>query len=781
MVGDCAGCAGAAGFGGAQGELTNSRASPTNRPARRRMRACSGGVQPRTVISIHMEQPAPCFGARASMQRKPGLPQPWPDDAAARGNTALIDQVIQHSPVGMAVIDPDGVYCSVNPAYCRIYGHTEAELLGSRFTRVIPPPQQDRALARHQAFLTSGTALDGELQVLRGDGQALSVVVQSARVPGPDGRSNRLVYVVDISQRKQAELALRSSQAFLQSVLDGLGAHVCVLDAQGVILAVNRAWRDFASANGAHPVQVQPGCNYLAVCDQAAAAPGSGSGAGMPPAQFAAQLRQVLAGALDGFQAEYPCDTPSEQRWFVARVSRLAGSQPGHTVVAHDNVTALKQAQDTLRDGEALLRDMAASIPGAMFRLLQLPNGRWRFTHFSPGVLPLFGLTPEQACGDIRVLGAQILPEDRAAHDAAIRAAVSAGLPFEREYRIRSTSGEIKWVHSKAMPKRGDGNAMVWTGMLHDISERKRMESVLRSSEERYRTLFETVAQGVVYQDAAGQITSANPAAQRILGLTLAQMQGRHSVDPGWQALREDGSAMPADEHPSARALHSGQPVTDVVMGVPVAGRGCAWLLVSATPILRQGLVSEVYASFEDITERVLLSQELKLQASTDYLTGVANRRSLMQRLALEFDRVQRLPGHRCAVLAVDLDLFKQVNDSFGHAAGDAVLQHAAGLMRRATRTHDLVARSGGEEFTLVLPDTGADEALALAERLRGWLQAQPVQHQGRALAVTVSVGVSLIAATDASVDAVLARADAALYQAKAAGRNRVCMAPPPA
>ena len=219
-------------------------------------------------------------------------------------------------------------------------------------------------------------------------------------------------------------------------------------------------------------------------------------------------------------------------------------------------------------------------------------------------------------------------------------------------------------------------------------------------------------------------------------------------------------------------------------MGVQAPGRGCTWLLVNATPVLRGGAVQEVYSSFEDITERVLLSQELKLQASTDYLTGAANRRSLMQRLALEYERVQRLPAHRCALLAVDLDLFKLVNDRHGHAAGDAVLQHVAGLMRRLTRQHDLVARSGGEEFTLLLPDTGPDEAAALAERLRAGLQAQPTRHAGPdgevALPVTVSVGVSLILPGDASLDAVLARADAALYQAKAGGRNQVCVAPLP-
>lgn len=573
---------------------------------------------------------------------------------------------------------------------------------------------------------------------------------------------------------------VQGTQHFLQSVLDNLSAHVCVLDEAGAVLAANRAWQAFGQRNGQAPDHNTIGSNYLQVCDAAARLPQPADARGMPPGLFAAQLRAVLAGMLDSFQAEYPCDTVDGPQWFLARVSRIAGSQPQRTVVAHDNVTALKQAQDTLCDGEALLLDMAASIPGAMFRMARVKGGDWQFTYCSPGIGPLFGLTPAQACADIRALGRAILPEDRSQHDETIRHALAAGRPFEQEYRIRTADGTVKWVHATAMPHPGQTGDVVWTGLLTDVSARKQLETVAKDSEARYRTLFETVAQGVVYQDAAGRITSANPAAQRILGLTLQQMQGRESIDPRWQAVREDGSPFPGNEHPAMEALRTGTPVRQVVMGVHALGRGCTWLLVNATPLWRHGVVHEVYASFEDITERVLLSQELKLQASTDDLTGLANRRSLMQRLVLEFDRVQRLPACTCAVLAIDLDLFKLVNDHHGHAAGDAVLQHAAALMRRVTRQHDLVARSGGEEFTVLLPDTGADEAAALAERLRAGLQAQPVGHQGQQLQVTLSVGVSAIQPGDASIDKVLARADAALYQAKAAGRNRVCMAPLP-
>lgn len=710
------------------------------------------------------------------MSSATAMPILLPPIVAPETASDLLGQVIQQSPIGIAVIDHDGRFLHVNPAYCSLYGYRREQLLGQAFSIIVPPEQQAQVMQRHRDFLDNNAPLKGEFDVRRADGQRLSILVESVRLPNPDGPARRLVYVVDISERRQVEQALLGSQQFLSAVLDGLAAHVCVLDERGSILAVNRAWRVFAAENGVTGDALHEGANYLEVCERASA---SRRLDGAEAALFMTLLHEVLAGQRQQFELDYPCHSPTEQRWFVVRVARMAGAGAPRIVVAHDNVTALKQVQETLRQSEALLRNLAASMPGAVFRLVNRASGGWRFSYFSPGIEALFGLSPEAACGSIHALGRLILPEDKPAHDRAIQLAVAERRGWEHEYRIRATDGQLKWVHACATPKPGENGDMVWTGVLTDVSERKRLEAVLKASEEKYRTLFETVAQGVVYQDRDGRITSANPAAQRILGLSLAQLQGRSSIDPRWQALHEDGSPFPGEQHPGMVALRTGQPVHDVLMGVAVPDRGYAWLLVNAMPLLRNGEIEQVYASFEDITQRVLLSKELQLQATTDFLTGAANRRCLMERLQIEVDRVQRHPATRCSVLAIDLDLFKRVNDTRGHAVGDAVLRHVARLMQQCTRQNDLVARSGGEEFTLLLPDTDGDEALALAERLRARIAAEAVEVLGQAVPQTVSIGIGLIAPADTGPDAVLARADAALYQAKHAGRNSVRLADP--
>jgi diguanylate cyclase (GGDEF)-like protein/PAS domain S-box-containing protein len=688
-----------------------------------------------------------------------------------------MDEIIARSPIGIAVIDHEGIYRTINPAYCAIYGYARDELLGHSFTLVFPPTRREWVLGLHQTFLDVGGELKGEWDVVHRDGVRLNVYTESVRYPGEDGRTRRLVYVVDITQRKQMELALKSSHQFAQSVLDGLLARICVLDESGIIVAVNRAWREFAGGDCQRTVTVHEGAPYLGVCGHAPAFPHED---GHESDAFVSQLNEVLAGRLQQFQLEYPCHSANERRWFVARVARIEDSDPPRIVVAHDDVTALKQAQETLRQSEALLLDMAASIPGTMFRLLVHPPSERRLVYVSPGIEALFEVTPAQACSDSEALWNCILPDDRPEHEASVRAAAARKGPWQNEFRIRTRSGVVKWIHARAEPKPGDGEDVVWTGVLTDVSDRKHIEAVLKASEETYRTLFETVPQGVVYQDVTGRISSANPAAQRILGLTLDQLQGRTSIDPRWKAMRENGGPLPGEDHPAMQALRTGRPVEDVVMGISVPDRGHVWIMVSATPLFRNGRLDGVYSSFEDITQQVLLSKELKLQATTDYLTGASNRRSLMERLTVEFERVQRHPDLQCSVLALDLDFFKRVNDTWGHATGDAMLVHVSKLMRQETRVLDVVARSGGEEFTVLLPHTGLDEAMALGERLRIRVETSPLQHEEHTIAITVSIGVSAIAATDASADAVLARADRALYEAKNSGRNAVRLAAVP-
>ena len=157
------------------------------------------------------------------MHSATNLPTLFAPIAAPEAAADLLSQVIQHSPIGIAVIDHVGQFVHVNPAYCRLYGWRSEQMLGQPFTMIVPPEQHARVLQRHRDFLDAGAPLKGAFDVRRADGQRLSILVESVRLPHPDGPARRLVYVVDISERRQVEQALQGSQQFLTAVLDGLG------------------------------------------------------------------------------------------------------------------------------------------------------------------------------------------------------------------------------------------------------------------------------------------------------------------------------------------------------------------------------------------------------------------------------------------------------------------------------------------------------------------------------------------------------------------------------
>jgi len=182
-----------------------------------------------------------------------------------------------------------------------------------------------------------------------------------------------------------------------------------------------------------------------------------------------------------------------------------------------------------------------------------------------------------------------------------------------------------------------------------------------------------------------------------------------------------------------------------------------------------------VIVSTLDITERRRMNDELRVLATTDFLTGLSNRREFMGRLQEEQGRLQRDIGACAAVLLLDIDHFKRINDEYGHAAGDAVLRQLADLMRDGQRKIDMLGRIGGEEFAILLPGTDLDAAAVFAERLRQRVEQTPMQlNTGAALGITVSIGIAAMGGNYPAGDSALIRADQALYCAKRGGRNRV-------
>ena len=302
-----------------------------------------------------------------------------------------------------------------------------------------------------------------------------------------------------------------------------------------------------------------------------------------------------------------------------------------------------KAAEEARRESEAralqtstLFRAILESPKGVIvfsldrdYRYTAFTTSHWETMHSIWGVEIGLGMDMLQVIGETK---------DRARAKANFdRALLGEQFSLEEEYgdtALRRSTWENRYG-----PVRDEAGAIIGiTVFVADISERRQMEAALRDSENRYRTLFQTMAQGVVYQDADGQIISVNPAAERILGLSLDQLLGRTSMDPRWRTIHADGSDFPGSEHPAMVALRTGRPVLDVLIGIfhPGLGRH-VWALVSAIPEYQQGETKpyRVYATLTDITEQKGIQDELKA-AEQRLHTVVSNSQAVIYQLDAE-------------------------------------------------------------------------------------------------------------------------------------------------
>ncbi len=328
---------------------------------------------------------------------------------------------------------------------------------------------------------------------------------------------------------------------------------------------------------------------------------------------------------------------------------------------------------------------------------------------------------------------------------------------------------------------------------------RREAEEAVQASETRFREAIAAMSEGLIVMDTAGVIRLWNDSAERILGVTRGQVGGWRPPRPDFAAVREDGTSFPEGSYPLMASLRRGEVQQGVVMGLPAGGGAMRWVSVSSRPLAAsEGTApSGVVATFADITDRrrdeaqicaqmaqikehTLMLEEQKLQmeavnaelealALRDGLTGLGNRRAFEQRIALELSRAARY-GHPLSLVMLDVDFFKEYNDTFGHVDGDEVLRILADTLTDKSRETDFFARYGGEEFAIILPHTDGEGTLVVAERLRRRLEKTGWPRR----AVTASFGAATLSPTMADGHDLVRAADAALYAAKNAGRNRV-------
>ena len=391
-------------------------------------------------------------------------------------------------------------------------------------------------------------------------------------------------------------------------------------------------------------------------------------------------------------------------------------------VAIFEVVTERRRVEDQLRESEARYARIIAATDEGIWEW-DLAAGQIRV---GAGFESMLGFARGELQPSPQTWWNQLHPADAGPARALFEEHLARRTPrYLAEFRMKTSSGDWKWIASRGMVARrgANGKASFVCGTHTDISARKQSEEALQNMSCDFVTLLELTSDFIYFKDRAARI--------RYCSQTMAEITGHGN----WRELvgKHDREIFPAEtarvyEDEERPILEQGVPLLDRTDPYIDRDGKPGWVSTNKWPIKSAdgGEVVGLFGISRVITEHVLLESRLREMATTDFLTGVSTRRAFVARLEQEIARLNRNVEGATSLLMFDLDLFKGVNDNFGHATGDRVLRHVAALMKAEARSIDLVARLGGEEFAILLPaawcgsDGGADLRGAAAAEDRG-------------------------------------------------------------
>ena len=673
----------------------------------------------------------------------------WQLQTELEASEIRLGTMFDEAAIGMGFADLDGRLFRVNPLFASIAGRSQAELVGFPFIKLTHP--QDRHLDKHVvADLTIGGVEEAifEERYLRPDNSVVWVRVRVS-LRAEDGiRTGLSAQIEDITQAKNDDSAPAQAERRYRLLASNTADVVVRITKAGAIEWISPSVRAML---GWDPIRLlgRPVDELIHPDDF-----------DLQPSYLPALGRSQRAGGqirVKRFNGEY---------LWVSAISQLVvndATEPIGTVVSWHNAEVAVNAREELEESEDRFREMAKNASDIVWRADQLGVVEW----ISPAVVDVLGWTVDELVGT-RMQEIVHPDQQSVIGEKFTETDIQDGSARSARVQMRSAAGEFIWMDMTLQAQRDDGGSVNGSvGGLRNVNDEENAREALTQSERQLRLAIDGSPQGMAVIRLDFRFLEVSDVLCQILGRTEEWLLAHSLTD----VIHPDDVESDLLDRDAWLAGTSERNIREIRV-ITASGKP-TWVLHAATLLRDDANMPLFYVShMSEITKARQQLTELTFQAKNDSLTGLGNRQMLIDHL----ERItQGAPGQPMinALLYCDLDSFKAVNDTLGHAGGDEVLVKIAHRIAAEVRHGDLVTRIGGDEFVIVLANIDDQVlALAIADKLRR-IVSRPFEVAGSTVTIGMSIGMCMVSAGD-DERYVLHEADAALYQAKRLGKNKV-------
>lgn len=636
-----------------------------------------------------------------------------------------------------AIVSVDGKYriVDINQAFVDLFGYNLREIQGKHIDDVMNLGKEGSANKALTTAILSGKPVEEEGIRYKRDGKPIDVLIKGFKIIIDGKMAGGYGIYADITERKRAEIILKESESRNRAILNAIPDLIFIYSRNGIYLDYHASDKSLLAAK----TEFFLGKSVHDIL----------------PADVAKQTMHCFDQIYKTGQTqlmEYSLNLPGGLRFFEARVTIM--DEKRLLAVVRD-ITEQKQAEEALKKSNENLRETE--------RIARM--GRWELDlvknrlEWSPTIFDIFEIDPDKFSATYEAFIESIHPEDREIVNQSYQQSIAEKKPCKLEHRLLMKDGRIKWVSEICHSiYDSEGQAIRSVGVVQDITERKNVEEESRVQRQRLENIIEGAGVGTWEWDVQSGVTVYNENWAKMVGYTLDELQPVNNKT--WEMLAHPDDLKKSDEI-AERHLEGELPFYECECRMKHKDGHWIWVLDRGKILTRSsdGKPLSMFGTHTDITDRKHAEEHIRYVGLHDSLTKLYNRNFIEEEMK-RLDDAKQLP---ISIIMVDLNGLKLINDTYGHRVGDEALICAANIIRKACRSEDIVARWGGDEFVILMPQTNIEQALILHKRIIEGCRNVFVED----VPVSMALGISCKTEAESDMEEILRQAEDNMYKQK--------------